>query len=103
MNDPEQPDEYELVEPFDIDDGSLSNLTPELAFALGVEWAIWRAKISGQAVKTDYCLGPNANRIIKILERHHYFCEDRPISMEVYGKACAQWRQIWVGDKIEKL
>jgi hypothetical protein len=31
-------DGFDLIEPFDIDGGELSGLSPELCFTLGVEW-----------------------------------------------------------------
>jgi hypothetical protein len=35
----------ELIEPFDIDDGSLKNMTPECVFVLVLKWQILRQKL----------------------------------------------------------
>jgi len=45
MMDVENNDRCELVEPFDIDDGSLRDMTPEYVFALGVEWQLFRQRL----------------------------------------------------------
>ena len=36
---------FALVDPFEVDDGELDGLRPLDAFALGVEWATFRARI----------------------------------------------------------
>jgi hypothetical protein len=38
--------EFGLIEPFDIDDGSLKGFRPEYAFALGTEWQIFRQRFN---------------------------------------------------------
>jgi len=82
-----------LVEPFDIDDGSLKGLTPEYAFALGVEWQLFRQQLeTGKPFKV-LCLPQNRNRFVKMAERHRRFVEDRQT-------ACVEWSEIWVGDLI---
>lgn len=82
-----------LVEPFDIDDGSLKGLTPEYAFALGVEWQLFRQQLeTGEPFKV-LCLPENTRRLVALAERHRRFVEDRQT-------ACVDWNQIWVGDSI---
>ena len=80
-----------LVEPFDIDDGSLCGLTPEYAFAMGVEWEILRQKLQSDRPFTALCLPENANRIVKMAERHKRFVEDRP-------NVTPGWSEVYVGD-----
>ena len=81
---------WELIEPFDIDNGELENLPQEECFTLGVEWAKWRMKILDGTVKTDLCIAANALRIQAMLERHGIPCEARPAGP--HG-----WSEIWVG------
>lgn len=38
-------DEFELMEPFDIDNGELDGLRPQEIFALGVEWEMLRQEL----------------------------------------------------------
>lgn len=82
---------FNLVEPFDIDDGSLVGLTPEYAFALGVEWQLFRQMLDSEKPFTTYCLPQNATRFVKMAERHKRFVEDRP-------NVAPGWTQIYVGD-----
>lgn len=42
-----------IIEPFDVDDGELDGLSPQLCFVLGVEWAMVR-----EALDADRQLGP---------------------------------------------
>jgi len=84
---------FELAEPFDIDDGSLKGITPEYAFALGVEWQIFRQRLDREEPFTIYCLPENASRFVKMAERHNRFVEDRP-------NAAQGWTQIYVGDRL---
>lgn len=83
---------YDLVEPFDIDDdGSLDGVSPKEGFALGVEWLMFRRRLlSGQPFKV-LCLSNNAARLVKMAERHNRFVEDR-------GTGYEGWREVWVGD-----
>src|SRR5579859_3082891 len=69
--------EFQLVEPFDIDDGSLHQCSPEYAFCLGVEWLLFRQQLStGKPFKT-VCLSGNVRRFVALAERHRRFVEDR--------------------------
>ena len=82
-----------MLEPFDLEDGSLKNVTPEYAFALGVEWHLFRQQLlSGRPFRV-ICLPENQNRFVKLAERHRRFVEDR-------HTGSADWVEIWVGDLI---
>ena len=83
----------ELVEPFEIDDGSLCGLTAEYAFALGVEWQLFRQQLSTGKPFKVLCLPENRSRFVAMAERHRRFVEDRQT-------ACVDWSEIWVGDPI---
>jgi hypothetical protein len=88
-----QSENYELIEPFDIDDGSLEGISPKEAFALGVEWLMFRRRLqSGQPFKI-WCLSNNAARLVKLAERHNRFVEDRQTG-------CDGWSEVWVGDYV---
>jgi len=80
-----------LAEPFDIDDGSLKGITPEKAFSLGVEWHLFRQRLDSQKAFTIFCLPENATRLVKMVERHTRFVEERP-------NVAQGWTQIYVGD-----
>jgi hypothetical protein len=83
--------DFELVEPFDTDESSLNQVNPETAFALGVEWQMFRQRLkSGHPFQT-LCLSINTNRLVKLAERHRRFVEDRPTPW-------VGWSEIWVGD-----
>jgi hypothetical protein len=85
--------QHSLVEPFDIDNGSLRAVNQEYAFALGVEWQLFRQQLlDGKPFKT-LCLPENRDRLVALAERHRRFVEDRQT-------ACVGWREIWVGDLI---
>jgi hypothetical protein len=84
---------FELVEPFNADGSSLSEVSPEVAFALGVEWQMFRQRLKTGHPFQILCLAINANRLVKMAERHHRFVEDRPTPW-------AGWSEIWVGDYV---
>ena len=77
---------FGLIEPFETDDLSC---TPDCAFALGVEWEIFRQKLLAGGRFTDLVLNENARRIEAMCERHDRFVESHPI---VDG-----WTEIIVG------
>jgi hypothetical protein len=86
--------EFELIEPFDTDAGSLNGANSETAFALGVEWQIFRQRLeTGQPFRT-LCLSLNTSRLVKLAERQHRFVEERPTPW-------AGWTEIWVGDYMD--
>jgi len=84
---------FELVEPFDTPKGSMKGITPEFAFALGVEWHAFRQKLLTGKPFTTFCLPENSTRFVKMAERHSRFVEDRQTG-------CVGWTEIWVGDSI---
>ena len=83
----------ELMEPFDLEESSLNGVSAENAFVLGVEWQMFRQKLTSGKPFTLLCLSANAGRLVKLAERHRRFVEDRPTSW------CG-WTEIWVGDVI---
>jgi hypothetical protein len=86
--------DFELVEPFDTDEDSLNDVSLETAFALGVEWQMFRERLkTGQPFRT-LCLSINTHRLVKMAERQGRFVEDRPTPWE-------GWSEIWVGDYVD--
>ena len=85
--------DFELVESFDMDDPALRELSPQLAFILGVEWQMFRQRLKSGQPFTTLCLPQNAARLVKMAEHHRRFVEDRP-------KMFAGWTEIFVGDEI---
>ena len=84
---------FEVVEPFDMDDPSLTDISPQLAFILGVEWQMFRQRLKAGHPFTTLCLPQNVTRLVKMAEHHRRFVEDRPNQM-------AGWTEIFVGDEI---
>lgn len=72
--------EFGLVEPFDIDDGSLDGIGVKECFALGVEWQLFRERLKTGKPFTDVVLANNAERLTKLAERSRRFVESRPAS-----------------------
>jgi hypothetical protein len=86
--------DYNLVEPFNTDGSSLNGVSSEVAFALGVEWQMFRQRLkTGRRFQT-LCLAMNATRLVKMAERQRRFVEDRPTPW-------AGWSEIWVGDYLD--
>lgn len=84
---------YGLVEPFGTDDGSLENVSPQEAFALGVEWAMFRERLKTGEPFHILCLENNAIRLEKMAERNGRFSESRRTS--AHG-----WAEVWIGSPI---
>jgi len=84
---------FGLFEPFDVDDCSLKGTTPEQAFALGVEWQVFRQQFLTGKPFTMLCLPQNRTRFVNMAENHRRFVEDRQSD-------CVDWSEIWVGDLI---
>jgi hypothetical protein len=84
--------DYELVQPFDVDDDSLSGLSPQECFSLGVEWQMFRSQLEAGKPFTLTVLANNANRLTKLAERTQRFVEARP--------ARDGWSLITVGDHV---
>ena len=84
--------DFSLVEPFDIDDGSIEGLSAQECFALGVEWQLFRSRLATGKPFTDLVLASNAARLTKLAERQQRFVEARPAS--------DGWVSITVGDQL---
>jgi hypothetical protein len=84
---------FGLVEPFEIDNDSLKNLSPQYVFTMGVEWAMFREKLNSETPFTIFCLPENAGRFVRMAERKNRFVEDRQTG-------CDGWTEIWVGDYV---
>lgn len=61
---------YELVEPFDIDDGELDGLSPQECFTLGVEWQAVRANLESGDDFTWTVHAENRGRLQAMMERN---------------------------------
>jgi hypothetical protein len=85
--------DYGLIEPFDTDDGSMRDVNSEEAFALGVEWEIWRQRLKADEPFKAWCLENNAPRLAKMAKRHGRSAEirqtDWPGWSELRISACA--------------
>jgi len=81
--------EHDLVEPFDIDDGSLDGIAAQECFSLGVEWQIFRERLRKGLPFTVLVLANNAGRLTKLAERSQRFVESRP--------ANGGWAEVTVG------
>jgi hypothetical protein len=79
----------EIVEPFNVDD-SLNGLSAEQAFALGIEWQMFRERLkTGQPFST-LCLSINASRLVKMAKSQH-----RPV--EIRSTPWEAWSELRVG------
>ena len=83
---------FGLIEPFDLDN-TLNGITLEHAFALGMEWQMFRERLKTGHPFTTLCLAINASRLVKLAERERRFVEDRQTPW-------AEWSEIWVGDHL---
>lgn len=81
---------WELTEPFDIDDGELNGLSPQMCFSMGVEWMKWLSRIKSNSTHSDMCMEGNSIRIQSLLERHGIQCEARVPN--------GGWCEIWVNN-----
>lgn len=68
-------DEFSLIEPFDIEGLAIGS---QECFCLGVEFIQWRQRILDGKRFTDLCLANNAERLVRMAERHGRFAESRP-------------------------
>ena len=80
---------FELVEPFQTENGEMNGIEAELAFALGVEWALFRERLKNGRPFIDFILAPNAARLGDMAQRHGRFAECHPVDH--------QWSKIIVG------
>jgi hypothetical protein len=80
---------FRLIEPFDIDDDELEGTSAQECFSMGVEWQMFREKLSdGQAFACLVTFG-NAQRLMELAKRNNRFAESVPID--------DYWTQITVG------
>lgn len=84
---------FEAGESCDVDDGSLKGLTETRCFILGVEWELFRARLTTGRGFTQLCHHENRARLMAMAERQGRFCEDRS---EPYN-----WGAIWVGRAVD--
>jgi len=80
---------HDLSGCLDIDDQGLEQLTPQEAFALGVEWAIFFKRLKKGDPIRDFCLANNARRLEKLAERMGRSSESRTTS-------APNWAEIWI-------
>jgi hypothetical protein len=82
-----------LVDPFEINDGSLANLSPQEVFTLGVEWAMFRVRLEDGKPFRELCGASNAQRLQNLAERFGRFSECRRTSIRGLS-------EVWVGTSI---
>lgn len=72
---------HKLVEPFDVDDGSLSALSGAQCFALGVEWAMCRNEMAqGKRLFPATVHADNAQRVAAMAHRNGYVATIRGLA-----------------------
>jgi hypothetical protein len=81
---------YDITENLDIDDESLKHVSPQEAFALGIEWAIFFKRLKSRAPIRDVCLANNARRLEKLAGRMGRTSKCR-------STTAPKWAQIWIG------
>ena len=79
-----------LVEPFETED--LAGADAEFAFALGVEWAMFRATTQDGGAVHGPCDSTRRDRLVRMAERHGPFVQHHP--------HCDGWDQVIVGDHV---
>jgi hypothetical protein len=80
---------YGLIEPFETED--LMEASADLAFALGVEWAMFRHRLLNEGRFTELVISHGSVRLVRMVERHNRYVECHPY--------CDGWDQIVVGDQ----
>ena len=82
---------WELVEPFEVDNGELDSFRQSLCFAvLGVEWERFRQRLKSGERFTQVVMTERSNRLVRMTERQGRFVEHHP--------HCDGWTEIIVGD-----
>lgn len=69
---------FSLVDTFDIDNGELDGLSPEQAFALGVEWAEFRRRLDEGAEFSQPVHCANASRLLGLVGSRGMYAEYFP-------------------------
>jgi hypothetical protein len=85
--------DFELVEPFNVED-TLNDLSPEQAFALGIEWQMLRERLKTGHPFSTLCLSINAGRLAKMAKTQGRLVEIRSAPWEA-------WTELSVGELIE--
>ncbi len=63
---------YQLADAFEIDNHELDDLSPEVCFALGVEWTTFRSELLvTKDTFSSAVRAPNAKRLVKLCEHHN--------------------------------
>lgn len=89
------PDEvnYGLVEPFDVDDGSLDGFSPQEIFCFGVEWEMFRQKLKDTPRSfTEQIHSANVQRLLAMCKRH-----ERSAIRRLVGDDYMDWCLLDVG------
>ncbi len=73
----------------DFDTRGLEQVSPQEAFAMGVEWAIFFKRLKSNEPIRDFCLANNARRLEKLAERMGRSSESRSTS-------APNWAEIWI-------
>ncbi len=73
----------------DFDTKGLEQVSPQEAFAMGVEWAIFFKRLKSNEPIRDFCLANNARRLEKLAERMGRTSESRSTS-------APNWAEIWI-------
>jgi hypothetical protein len=80
---------HDLSNCLDFDNKGLEDVSPQEAFALGVEWAIFFKRLKSNEPIRDFCLANNARRLEKLAERMGRSSESRSTS-------APNWAEIWI-------
>lgn len=70
---------YELMEPFDIDNGELNGIRPQIVFCLGYEWCQLRTMLEGDEPISKTIHTENASRVKRMCIRRNRKCKVEPV------------------------
>lgn len=87
--------EYELIEPFDIDDGQLDGVRPQVVFSLGVEWEMLRQELDAGREMKRTIHAENLARFVKMCERRGRAC--------VVGEMDSEYANEWASISVEAM
>ena len=82
--------DFGLVETFNMG-SSLNGITPEHAFALGIEWQMFRERLKMKKPFSTLCLSINASHLVRMAKCQRRFVEAKPTPW-------ASWSELSVGD-----
>ena len=69
----EYAEEYQMFEPFEIDNGELDGLDNQMCFCLGAEYVQWLERFRSNQDKWDvYVIKENAERVANMGRRFNY-------------------------------